>query len=83
MKGETLIALLADPLTSTNMKKTMNIKKGHTLETYNIFPMTSQGLRKVCVGEKARPQDILRPKSCLFFETSEFEKNETCQQQAA
>ena len=65
MIGEALIALLAYPLTSTNMKN-MNITHIHFLNAYNFFPMTSQGLRKVCVGEKACPQDMLRPKSCIF-----------------
>ena len=53
--------------------KNMNIKKKLFFEQYIFFPMTSQGLRKVCVGEKARPQDILRPKS-WFFESDKNDK---------
>ena len=35
--------------------------------------MTSQGLRRVCVGQKACPQDISRPKS-WFFESDKNDK---------
>ena len=63
MKGEALIALLAYTQTSTHMQNVQLEKQCRFLKKYNFFPMTSQGLRKVCVGEKAHPQDILRPKS--------------------
>ena len=63
MKGEALIALLAYTQTSTNMQHFELENKCHFLNKYIFFPMTSQGLRRVCVGQKACPQDISRPKS--------------------
>ena len=64
MEEEALIALLAYPwrqkiyICSDIQKHMFFFEK----QKKNCFCMTSYGLRKVCGGQKACPQDILKPK---------------------
>ena len=61
MKGEALIALPAYPRPQ-QLCNNLDINKTHILKTC-FFPVTSQGLGKVSVGEQTHTEDILVPKS--------------------